>query len=111
MIPVDQIIPTRKLADHLRRTSKYQSILASIREIGIIEALAVFPQTAPSSENQSRYLLLDGHLRLEALKDLGAKAALCLVSTDDEGFTYNRQVNRLSTIQEHFMIRRAIDRG
>jgi ParB-like chromosome segregation protein Spo0J len=65
MIPVDQIIPTRKLADHLRRTSKYQSILASIREIGIIEALAVFPQTAPSSENQSRYLLLDGHLRLE----------------------------------------------
>lgn len=111
MIPVDQIIPTRKLVDHLRRTSKYQSILASIREIGIIEALAVFPQIAPGSENQPRYILLDGHLRLEALKDLGAKVALCLVSTDDEGFTYNRQVNRLSTIQEHFMIRRAIDRG
>jgi len=49
-------------------------------------------------------MLLDGHLRLEALKALGAKEALCLVSTDDQGFTYNRQINRLTPIQEHKMI-------
>jgi hypothetical protein len=56
-------------------------------------------------------LLLDGHLRLEVLRHLGAEVALCLMATDDENFTYNRQVNRLSTVQEHFMIRRAIERG
>jgi hypothetical protein len=37
--------------------------------------------------------------------------AACLVSTDDESYTYNNRVNRLSTIQEHYMIRRVIDRG
>jgi hypothetical protein len=30
---------------------------------------------------------------------------------DDEGFTYNHKVNRLSAIQEHFMILRAIKNG
>ncbi|HEY7747533.1 MAG TPA: plasmid partitioning protein RepB C-terminal domain-containing protein [Aestuariivirgaceae bacterium] len=110
MLPLDQIIPTRKLGDKVRRTDKYQSILASIKELGVIEGLAVFPHQS-SINKPVQYLLLDGHMRLEALKDLGAKAALCLISTDDEGFTYNRQVSRISTVQEHFMIRRAIDRG
>jgi hypothetical protein len=42
-------------------------------------------------------------------------------SSDDAGFaavgpaavvyTYNNRINRLSTIQEHYMLRRAIDRG
>lgn len=35
----------------------------------------------------------------------------CLVSTDDEGYTYNHKVNRLPPIQEHFMILRAIENG
>ena len=35
----------------------------------------------------------------------------CLVATEDEGYTYNKQINRLSTIQEHNMIRQAIDKG
>jgi hypothetical protein len=111
MIPLDQITSTRKINSRFHITSKYRSILSSIREIGVIEPLAVFPTKNSSSESQSQYLLLDGHLRLEALKALGAAAALCLISTDDENFTYNRQVSRLSTIQEHMMIRRAIERG
>jgi hypothetical protein len=110
-IPVDHIIPSRTQKDQLRRTSKYQAILSSIREIGIIEPLAVFPQKSAGPDSKASFLLLDGHLRLDALKELGAETALCLISKDDESFTYNRQVNRLSTIQEHFMIRRAIDRG
>src|SRR5439155_8955357 len=32
-------------------------------------------------------------------------------SADDEGFTYNHKVNRLSAIQEHFMILRAVKNG
>jgi hypothetical protein len=36
---------------------------------------------------------------------------MCLVATDDEAYTYNNRINRLATVQEHFMIRRAIERG
>jgi hypothetical protein len=35
----------------------------------------------------------------------------CLFAKDEETYSYNHQVNSLSTIQEHYMIRRAIDRG
>ena len=34
-----------------------------------------------------------------------------VVSTDDEAFTYNKRISRLSSVQEHKMIRRAIERG
>jgi DNA-binding protein YbaB len=34
-----------------------------------------------------------------------------LVAHDDEGFTYNKRVNRLATVQEHYMIVRALERG
>ena len=48
---------------------------------------------------------------LEALRELAAQNALCLISTDDEAYTYNKRVNRLATVQEHFMILRALERG
>jgi len=35
----------------------------------------------------------------------------CLVSTDDEAFTYNKRVNRIAIIQEHRMILKAVERG
>jgi hypothetical protein len=55
--------------------------------------------------------VLDGHLRLMAMKELGMTEVPCLLATDDESFTYNSRISRLSSIQEHLMIRRAIDRG
>ena len=57
------------------------------------------------------FLVLDGHIRLEALRALGAADASCVIADDDESFTYNKRVNRLATIQEHCMIVRAIERG
>ena len=42
--------------------------------------------------------------------DLG-RPWTCLVSLDDEAFTYNRLVNRLATIQEHRMILKLVERG
>jgi hypothetical protein len=33
------------------------------------------------------------------------------MADDDEAFTYNKRINRLATIQEHYMIVRAIERG
>ena len=42
---------------------------------------------------------------------MGETEVVCLVSTDDEAFTYNKRVNRLAIIQEHKMILKAIERG
>src|SRR3546814_13644552 len=47
----------------------------------------------------------------DLLRVLGATEAPCVVADDDESFTYNKRVNRLATIQEHYMIVRALDRG
>lgn len=106
-VPLARILPMRLLDEGISKTVKYLCIEASVRELGLIEPLVVFPQ--PSSEGC--FMLLDGHVRLMILKAMGAPAAKCLISTDDEGFTYNHKVNRLSAIQEHFMILRAIKNG
>ena len=42
---------------------------------------------------------------------MGHTDVICLVSTDDEAFTYNKRVNRLAMIQEHRMILKAVERG
>jgi ParB-like chromosome segregation protein Spo0J len=110
-VPVGNILPTRALAKDVRKTPKFRTILASIREVGIIEPLAVHPEPAAGANGERCYILLDGHLRLEALKALDATHAVCLVATDDEGFTYNRQINRLCAVQEHSMILQAIRKG
>ena len=106
-IPLAKILPMRLLDESIRKTRKYKCIEASIRELGLIEPLVVFPQ--PNSDGC--FMLLDGQVRWMILKDLQIPSAKCLVSTDDEGFTYNHKVNRLSAIQEHFMIMRAIKNG
>jgi ParB-like chromosome segregation protein Spo0J len=86
---------------------KFKQIRTSIEEVGLIEPLSV----TPADKTSGQHVLLDGHLRLLAIQDLGHERAACLVATDDESYTYNNRVNRLSTIQEHYMIRRVIDRG
>ncbi len=107
MIAVDKILPLKKINPSTRNTKKYKQIYTSVKEIGIIEHLVVYPQ----NRKTGFYMLLDGHMRLEVLKDLNQKEVRCLISTDDEGFTYNHKVNRLSSIQEHFMILKAIEKG
>jgi len=106
-VRLDRILPTRRLEDAVKKTVKFKCIEASIRELGLIEPLVVFP--APKIDGQ--YLLLDGHVRLMILRALDVGAAGCLVAADDEGFTYNHKVSRLSAIQEHFMILRATKNG
>lgn len=104
---VDQLVPLKLVSPTMRTTDKYKQILASIKQVGIIEP----PVVSFDGQAKSRYILLDGHLRIEAIKEIGETEVLCLVSTDDESFTYNKHINRISTIQEHRMIMRAIDRG
>jgi len=107
ILPIGRILPLRQLKPGTRATQKYQQILASVREVGIIEPLIVFPQDRKSE----MYILLDGHLRLEVLKELGVPSARCLVSTDDEAYTYNKRISKLATIQEHMMVLNAITKG
>ena len=106
-VPLDQILPSRKLPEGLDTSRKFKQIRSSIAEIGLIEPLSV----TPAIKKSGQHLLLDGHIRLLALRDIGCAEAPCLVATDDEGYTYNNRINRLSTIQEHYMVRRAIERG
>lgn len=101
-----QLLVSKSILKSTVYTKKYGQIKASIKEIGIIEPLIVAP-TADKKE----FVLLDGHIRLEILKDLGFSEIPCILSSDDENYTYNKKINRLATIQEHFMIRRAIDQG
>jgi ParB-like chromosome segregation protein Spo0J len=100
------ILPLRKSPEGLQTSRKFKQIIASIEAVGLIEPLSV---GKPNRAGQ--YILLDGHTRLIALMQLGFDKAPCLVATDDESYTYNNRVNRLSSVQEHVMIRRAIERG
>ena len=106
-LALDRLLPTRAVSPDFRKTRKFAQIRASIQEIGIIEPL-VITQADPAS---NLHMLLDGHLRLLAARELGLPKVTCLVSKDDEGYTYNKRVNRLATVQEHYMILRALERG
>ncbi|GAC89038.1 RepB plasmid partition [Gluconobacter thailandicus NBRC 3257] len=61
--------------------------------------------------NAEQWFLLDGHLRIEAMKELGFTEVECLLAPDDDTYTYNKRVNRIPPIQEHRMIARAMERG
>ncbi len=106
-VRVRDILPLRQVTEAVRKSRKYRQIEASIRKAGIAHP----PTVARHATMKGSYLLLDGHIRIEVLKALGIEEVVCLVSLDDEAFTYNRQVNRLATVQEHRMILKVIERG
>jgi hypothetical protein len=103
-LPIATLLPVKALRSTVKMSAKYQQIAASIREIGLVEPPVV-------ARSGGGFLILDGHIRIEILKDLGEGEVECLVSTDDEAFTYNKRISRLSAVQEHAMIVRAIGRG
>jgi ParB-like chromosome segregation protein Spo0J len=104
-LPLDLLIPLKIVGPAALKTKKYQQIVASVATLGLVEPLVVFP--APDG----RHYLVDGHLRVEALKTLGEAEADCIVSTDDDTYSYNKQVNRIGAVQDHRMIVEAISRG
>jgi RepB plasmid partitioning protein len=106
-VELDKLLPCRRLPSSVEESRKYKQIRASIEEIGLIEPLCI----APIDKVGQTHMLLDGHIRLMILRDLGQSVAPCLVATDDESYTYNNRLNRLSTIQEHLMLKRAIEKG
>jgi hypothetical protein len=89
----------------LKHSAKYRQIKASLRNVGLIEPLVVFPISA------DRYMILDGHVRAAILTDQQTPTIKCLIATEEEAYTYNRRVNPLSPIQEHQMILKALRDG
>jgi ParB-like chromosome segregation protein Spo0J len=106
-LPLAAILPLKSIPETVKDSVKFRRIAQSIREIGIIEPIVV----SRSKDDPDIYLLLDGHVRYTIMRDDDQATITCLISDDDEAFTYNKRVNRLATIQEHFMIMRALDRG
>lgn len=106
-IALSAIIPLKSLQPSTKQSQKYRQVAASIRAVGLVEA----PVVAPNSAKNGTYLLLDGLLRIEAIKELGWSEVDCLISTDDEAYSYNKRISRLAAVQEHRMIVRAIERG
>lgn len=104
-VRLEKLLPTRTTGEKLKKSAKYRALLASVREVGIVECLSVYPQKG------GKYLILDGHARVEALRDLGIVEAPCLIAAQDESYTYNQKVNRIAPIQANRMILKALDAG
>ena len=107
VVAVGNLVPLKMLRPGTKDTKKYSQIVRSIRAIGLVEP----PVVTPNPHESGTYFLLDGQLRIEALKDLGITEVECIISTDDETYTYNKKVNRIVPVQEHRMIMRAVERG
>lgn len=105
-VPLHSILPLRPMTKRITDSKRYERIATSVGAVGVIEPLVV-----AKAGRDGRHMLLDGHLRLHALREQNIESTLCIISDDDEAFTYNKHVNRLATVQEHYMISRAIDRG
>ncbi len=96
------IIRLRPLRDRKVTRREYERILASIKAIGLIEPLIVFP-------DGQDYVILDGVQRYRALLELGIEVVPCIVGGQREAFTGNRMVNRVSPIQENRMIEKSLE--
>lgn len=96
------IITLRPLRERKVSKREYERILASIRAIGLIEPLVVYP-------DGESFLILDGTQRYRALLELGVEIVPCIVGKRREAFTGNRMVNRVSPVQENRMIEKSLE--
>lgn len=104
-INIDKLEPSKSLIENVKKSHKYHQILSSIEAIGIIEPVVVF-----YDESQDKIKILDGHLRLEALKELNINNVPCLISSVNDAYTPNKQVNHINVIEEHRMIIKALSK-
>jgi len=107
VLALSQLSPLKVMRPGTKESSKYRQILTSVQAVGLVEP----PVVIGDRNHPDRYFLLDGHLRVEALKDLGIAEVECLIATDEDTYSYNKRINRIPPIQEHRMIQRAIERG
>ncbi len=104
-INFDNLIETAPRKD-FRSLSSYRVIFASLKEVGLLEALTVSRASIPN-----KYYLIHGHLRLYALKELGYTECPCIISKDNERYTYDVQVNYINPLERSRMIKKAVRDG
>src|ERR1035437_7970314 len=95
------IIRLRPLRDRKVPKRAYDKILASIKAIGLLEPLIVYP-------DGEDYVILDGAQRYRALLELGVEVVPCILGKRRETFTSDRMVNQVSPIQESRMIEKSL---
>ena len=105
ILEIARLTPLKEISPAVRKDQKYSQIAASLAHVGLIEPIVVFPA------GRGKYLVLDGHKRLDILKARGVTEVRCLLATDDESYTYNKRTNYLPPIGEHHMILRALESG
>ena len=106
-IPIDRIITLKQMTQSMKSGPKFELIASTVEKKGLVEPPVVFR----CKDESGRFLLIDGHARIEVLKSLGETSVVCLIATDDEAFTYNKRLCRLATIQEHKMILKLAEHG
>jgi hypothetical protein len=97
-VPVTRLRPLR---DRKVTKREYDRIVASIKAVGLLEPLGIFPEGED-------YVILDGGQCYRALVEQGVEVVPCILRKQREAFTGNRMVNRVSPVQEHRMIERAL---
>ncbi|MFM0305999.1 plasmid partitioning protein RepB C-terminal domain-containing protein [Paraburkholderia sediminicola] len=107
MLQLDALVSSRPLPHNVIKSRKFLQILASISTVGLVEPVIV----ARIADDEGRFRILDGRLRVEAVRRLNSTEVLCLVATDDEAYTYNKHISRLTSAQDARMIAKAIERG
>lgn len=105
VLEVARLTPLKEISPAIRKDQKYTQIACSLTHVGLIEPIVVF------HAGRGKYLVLDGHKRLDILKARGITEVRCLLATDDESYTYNKRTNYLSPIGEHHMILKALESG
>lgn len=103
ILDTDELLPSKPLIPNVKSSTKYQQIKTSISKLGLVEPILVYVD-----RNSNDIRILDGHLRIEAMKELAIEKAACLISTIDDFFTPNKHVNHTNIIQEYRMIKKAL---
>ena len=96
------IIRLRPLRDRKVSQRDFDRILASIRAIGLIEPLIVYPEGED-------FVITEGVQRYRALLEMGIEIVPCVIGRQREAFTGNRMVNRVSPVQENRMIEKSLE--
>ena len=105
VLPIETIVPQKELSLEFRKSTTYKRISASLEHVGLIEPLVVYPR------GPRDYLLLDGHARLDILKQRGVTEVRTIFAMDDEAYTYNKKVNHAPPVAEYFMMLKALSHG
>jgi ParB-like chromosome segregation protein Spo0J len=98
-IPIVKLVPRN---EHKANAKYRKRIEASLRAVGLLEPLIVYPQG-------DNYEILDGGRRYQILLELGVETVPCLLANLRESFTANRMVNQLSPAQEMRMLRKSLE--